>query len=59
MAVGAEMPVSIAHSDLLWLHLVCVGVVGLLCLGGMYIGGYGCEGFALSGERPLELHYQR
>ena len=31
MAVGAAMPVRIARSDLLWLHLVCVGAVGLLC----------------------------
>ena len=30
VAVGAAMPVSTAHSDLLWLRLVRVGAVGLI-----------------------------
>ena len=56
VAVGAAMPVSIAHSDLLWLCLVH-RVRWACCIGSMYVGGYGYEWFALSGERPLELHY--
>ena len=37
-------------------HLYGCGGPGV---SGMYIGGYGCERFALSEERSLELHYQR
>ena len=58
VAVGVEMPVIIAHSDLLWLYLVHVGAVGLLHRWYVY-GGYSCEGFALSGERSIDLHHQR